>query len=148
MTAPDQAPPAYAWIAKLARIDVPSAGERTRQIDPQAFIRVADDTAARCPLTDPQTRPVGEVLSCHVGARWLYAFGLVYDGATAQLMQSGELVPEFALLRSMTRPPRPDGLVVITGGEISAVRAARNPRNQPGAVPPWSGVAFTVEEFA
>lgn len=145
MTAPHQEPPGYAWIARLARVGVASVEERPRIIDPAAVIRVAPRIT---PLTDPDTRAVGCLLHVHLTDRWLYAFGLVHDGNTADQMASGSLVPQFALTDGQNRPPDGTNPLIITGGNVAAVRAVHRPRSAPGPTQLWSGLGFTVEEFA
>lgn len=136
----------YAWSARLARIGVDSMETRPRRLAPHMTVFMAG--RGPVPLTDPQNQLIGHVVHVHKTLRWLYAFGFVTDGETADRMRSGDVIPELALTGANTRPPTPHGPLIFTAGYVSAVRAVVNPRTRPGPAPLWSGLAFTVEDYS
>lgn len=140
----DRTPHQYAWSARLARIGVDSMETRPRRLDHNTMIFLI--AGRPVPLTDPRNRLIGSVVHVHKTATWLYAFGFVTDGETADQMRSKDVIPELALTRYNTRTPTLDGPLIFATAYLGAVRAAVNPRTRPGPAPLWSGVTFTVED--
>lgn len=142
----DRTPHQYAWSARLARIGVDSLESRPRHLDPNILVYLINGGPA--PLTDPNNRLIGSVIHIHKTSRWLYAFGFVTDGETADAMRSHDVIPELVLVRYARRTLTPGGPLIFTTAYLGAVRAVVNPRNRPGPPPLWSGLAFTVEDHS